>query len=103
MQARTPAVPEEAPVSSIGVTKVDRVATLPNQFDSGDSISNRLNTFLLVFRDVTSAHQIRTISILSMNAETTNPFLDPDGYQAFLTNVERAYKEQIKREQKELP
>jgi len=61
MQARTPAVPEEAPVSSIGVTKVDRVATLPNRFDSDDSISNRLNTFLLVLPDVTSAHQIRTI------------------------------------------
>jgi hypothetical protein len=38
-----------------------------------------------------------------MNVETTNPFIDPDGYQAFLANLERAYKEQIKREQKELP
>ena len=38
-----------------------------------------------------------------MNVETTNPFIDPDGYQAFLANLERAYEEQIEREQKELP
>ena len=35
-----------------------------------------------------------------MNASsTTNPFIDPDGYQNFLGNFERAYKEQIKHEQ----
>jgi metallo-beta-lactamase class B len=33
----------------------------------------------------------------------TNPFIDPDGYQNFLGNFERAYKEQIKHEQTESP